>query len=284
MKRVLNQSLFLTNEDLRTFLEASEGVLANAKNAKPQQPAQDPAKPKSFFSGLLDKVASVQSSLGTANEVDDWFDQQRRYWQTIENNLGLLHARANAVSKRHRELGQNWMELSQICSTLASNESPSDALMSRYHQKLSEITTQLTTVEQDLADNQTSFFEDALRDWIRVINSAHEVMDNRSQDLLLYQSATRMRESKQEKLNKNPSNPLAQQELTDAEAKETTCRNQFEVISKTAREELDALLKLKSAELAVAHRRLVQNSMNYHLSAASLWKEALGYIEENPSE
>jgi hypothetical protein len=284
LKRILNQPLFLANEDLRTFLEASEAVLAQAKTAKTASATQTEAKPKSFFSGLMDKVTSVQNSLGTANEVDEWFDQQRRYWQTIENNIGLLLSRSTAISKRHRELGQNWMEMSQIASTLAGNESPTDELLSTYYQKLAEIVTQLSGLEQELADNQSNFFEDSIKDWIRVINSAHEVMDNRQQDLLLYQNATKSRESKQEKLNKNPANANAQQELNDAEARETTCRNQFELISKTAREELDGLLKVKSQELAVAVRRLVQNSMNYHLSAASLWKEILSSIEDQPTE
>ena len=281
LKRVLNQPLFLANEDLRTFLEASEAVLMQAKS---QKPVDAEGKPKGFFSGLMDKVTSVQQSLGTANEVDEWFDQQRRYWQTIENNIGLLLSRSAAISKRHKELGQSWMELSAISSTLASNESPTDALLSAYEQKLSEITSQLSSLESELSDNQTNYFEDSLKDWIRVINSAHEVLDNRLADLLAYQNATKTRDAKQEKLNKNPSNANAQQELNDAEARETTCRNQFELISKTAREELDGLLKVKSQELAVAIRRLVQNSMNYHLSAASLWKEILSSIEEQPTE
>lgn len=281
LKRILNQPLFLANDDLRTFLEASEAVLMQAKN---QKPVAADGKPKGFLSGILDKVSSVQQSLGTANEVDEWFDQQRRYWQTIENNITLLLSRAMAISKRHRELGQSWMELSAISSTLASNESPTDALLSKYYQKLSEVTGQLCSLETELSENQTSYFEDSIKDWIRVINAAHEVLDNRLSDLLAYQNATRSRESKQEKLNKNPSNPNAQQELNDAEARETTCRNQFELISKTAREELDGLLRVKSQELAVAVRRLVQNSMNYHLSAASLWKEILSSIEEQPVE
>lgn len=277
LKRILNQPLFLGNEDLRTFMEASEAVLMQAKS---QKGTSTDGKPKSFFSGILDKVSSVQQSLGTPNEIDDWFEQQRRYWQTIENNIGLLLTRSASISKRHRELSQGWMELSAITSTLASNESPTDELLAGYHTKLSEVTSQLSALEGEMSENQTNYFEDSLKDWIRVINSAHEVLDNRSNDLLAYQNATKSRESKQEKLNKNPSNANAQQELNDAEARETTCRNQFELISKTARDELDGLLKVKSQEIAVAVRRLVQNSMNYHLSAASLWKEILSSIEE----
>lgn len=281
LKRILNQSLFLGNEDLRTFLEASEAVLMQAKS---QKGVTADGKPKGFFSGILDKVSSVQQSLGTANEVDEWFDQQRRYWQTIENNIGLLLSRSGSISKRHRELGQSWMEFSAIATTLSSNESPSDELLSTYHTKLAEVTSQLSSLETEMSENQTNYFEDSLKDWIRVINSAHEVLDNRQNDLLAYQNATKSRESKQEKLNKNPSNANAQQELNDAEARETTCRNQFELISKTARDELDGLLKVKSQELAVAVRRLVQNSMNYHLSAASLWKEILSSIEDKQAE
>jgi sorting nexin-1/2 len=283
LKRVLNQPLFLANEDLRTFLEASEAVLMQAKSQKGGSANAGEGK-KSFFSGLMDKVTSVQQSLGTANEVDEWFDQQRRYWQTIENNIGLLLSRASAISKRHRELGQSWVELANITTTLASNESPTDELLSSYYQKLAEITNQLSSLETELSENQSSYFEDSLKDWIRVINAAHEVLDNRLADLLAYQNATKTREAKQEKLNKNPANANAQQELNDAEARETTCRNQFELISKTARDELDGLLKVKSQELTVAVRRLVQNSMNYHVTAASLWKEILSSIEDQPAE
>lgn len=285
LKRILNQPLFLGNEDLRTFLEASEAVLMQAKSQKGSSSSSSSEGPKkSFFSGILDKVSSVQQSLGTANEVDEWFEQQRRYWQTIENNIGLLLSRSASISKRHRELSQAWMELSSISTTLSGNETPTDELLSGYHAKLAEVTSQLSALESEMSENQTNYFEDSLKDWIRVINSAHEVLDNRTNDLLAYQNATKSRESKQEKLNKNPSNANAQQELNDAEARETTCRNQFELISKTARDELDGLLKVKSQELAVAIRRLVQNSMNYHLSAASLWKEILSSIEDKQAE
>lgn len=271
----MSEPKFLDDENLRAFIEASDVVFVQVKSGKDIN-----VPTKGFFSSLLDKVTNVQASVGVPNEVDLWFDNQNEYWKTIQNNLALLLNRSSAISKEYRQIYQIWNEFSLICNSSSSIENSADPLLSKYFKKLSEITTRVSDLNLSVSNDQTDYFDDTLRDWIRVIDAIFEILSNRKQDLWLYQSAIKTKESKQESYNKKPSEKL-KTELNDAELKESSSKDQFENISKSVREQLERVIQLKAGELISSIRFMSEKSKDLHTNCASLWKEVLLTIEEN---
>lgn len=260
LNRLVQEPKFVSNQDFKSFLTFSD---INFNVYKSQSS-------KGFISSIFNIVSLP---LANPTEIDEWFDQQVLYWQSVDNNFCILLSRSINLSKVHMKISQTWNEFLKICSNIASNEKDIDPVSSRTFRKYSEIATQLSSLESQLSENQIEFLDDNLKDWIRVIKSIREVFENRKQDLLDYQNATKAKQEKMEKLNKNPSSSSIQAEILDLESFENKTQNQYELTSNTIKTEVAKTLKLKTKEISVALRRLAQNRMNYHLTSASLWKE-----------
>jgi sorting nexin-1/2 len=288
LKRVVSNKAFVDTEDVKSFFDPNIKDLKAAPTATtaPSGDAKDEKKGgfSGFMSFISDKVTTVQAAIGKAEEVDPWFEQQKVYMQSLENSLHQLLNRSGIVTKKGRELNQAWTDFAASSAALAQVEADHDKILNIFYSKLTEVANQISALEKELAENEVEYFEDSMRDYIRIISSAKDVLSNRTHDLFLYQSATKNREARADKLEKSRGTPKESQfadELRDSEGKEKQARDAFDSITSSATEELKVFAQHKNRELGQSVRRFVQANMNHHLRVVDLWKELLTVIEDN---
>lgn len=287
LKRVVSNKDFLETEEIKAFFDPSIKDLKTAPAAPAASSAAKDEK-KGGFSGFMsfisDKVTTVQAAIGKSEEVDPWFEQQKIYLQSLENALHQLLNRSGIVTKKGRELNTAWTDFASSSAGLAQVEADHDKILNTFYNKLTEVANQISALEKELAENEVEYFEDSMRDYIRIISSAKDVLANRSHDLFLYQSATKTREARADKLEKSRGTPKESQfadELRDSESKEKEARDAYDAISGSTTAQLKFFNQEKSRELGQSVRRFVQANMNHHLRVVDLWKELLTVVEDN---
>lgn len=273
LKRVLNTKDFIVSEDVCTFITANDEDFSRAKEHKVSK--------KGFFSSVAQKITNVQVSIGKPEEIDEWFDQQKGYLQTLETQYQVLLNKSIAITKKGKDVSSAWNDIGQTSSLLTTAEAFHDKVLSKWFDKFSEISTQLASSERELAENQCDNFEDVLSDYLRLMTSIKDTLNNRNIALHQYQSAVKTRESKHEKMHKNPDDPKATEDYNNAFKKEEDSRADFEKISNTVRNELNRFYSLKHKELSRAIHELVRHRIDYHLKSADLWKEMLSTTQED---
>lgn len=271
--RVLNREEFLESQDLQNFIQLDDSQFADIRAYK--------EKSKSFFSSISEKFTSVQASIGKTEEVDEWFDQQKGYLLTLETQFQVLFNKSHVISNKGKDIARSWSDIGQTSSVLTSAESIHDKVLSKWFAKFSEITNQLSSYEREMADKQVDYFEDVLKDYLRLMESIKETFNNRNIELYQYQSSSRARSAKEEKLHKNPDDPKLKQELIEATEKEKEAKSIFENTSVIVKEEILKFYKTKNKEITRAIHNLVQSRMDYHLKCADLWKEMLSITQED---
>lgn len=318
LKRVVSNKAFFEAEELKAFFDPSIKDLKTAPAPSPaaSQTSQDQPQTqqkKGGFSGFMsfisDKVNTVQAAIGKAEEVDPFFEQQKLYLQGLENALHQLLNRSGTVTKKGRgthspatpspsgadltkflsyaELNAAWTDFAASSAALAQVEADHDKVLHTVYSKLTEVANQISALEKELAENEVEYFEDSLRDYIRIISAAKDVLGNRSHDLLLYQQATKNREARADKLEKSRGTSKESQfadELRDSETKEKEARDSFDAISASTTAQLKIFSQGKNQELGQSVRRFVQANMNHHLRVVDLWKELLTVIEDNEDQ
>lgn len=296
LKRVVSNKAFFEAEELKSFFDPSVKDLKTAPAPSPaasqgsqEQPQQQQKKGgfSGFMSFISDKVNTVQAAIGKAEEVDPFFEQQKLYLQGLENALHQLLNRSGTVTKKGRELNAAWTDFAASSAALAQVEADHDKVLHTVYSKLTEVANQISALEKELAENEVEYFEDSLRDYIRIITAAKDVLGNRSHDLLLYQQATKNREARADKLEKSRGTSKESQfadELRDAETKEKEARDAFDSISASTTAQLKTFSQGKNQELGQSVRRFVQANMNHHLRVVDLWKELLTVIEDNEDQ
>lgn len=273
LNRIVLQPKFLQNKYFLAFLQASDSEFSEVKQEKTVR-----IEPFNFFSIMSKKITNVQAAISNPIEVDEWFSEQLKYWKSNHANFFSLQSCSASISKVDIEIAQLWAEISNISINISLNESNFDYDLAQNFKKFSETTSQLYSIQNDFVKTQVDFFNDVIKDWTRYTNCIFETLSNRQQYLAFYQMAIKNREAKLDKLNKNSGSADIQSELNDAEAQENTSHNKFEIISKSIKSELEKLEKSKSKEISISIRRLVQNSINFHLNASSLWKDTIASI------
>ncbi|XP_049849447.1 uncharacterized protein LOC126318684 [Schistocerca gregaria] len=275
LKRIVLMEDLLRSDDLVTFLQGPEHKFVQLKSATTEQKMP---YHRGFIGLIKDKITTAKpSSVAGDQEEDSWFEDQRKYWMSIGCHFNTLLTRSHLLTKRIADINQVLSDFSAVCNTLSNEEAPVDPQLSGMYKKLSETINQLGSIQKDYEYDQKDLFTDTLKDWIRIIRSIEDVFEDLNHDRRCYQNSIKSRENKQNQFHRHPSSDVAQLAMNEAEVHENSCRNRFRQMSKTSREELKRVLVQKRQELMGAMRSFVQGNMNYHLGAASLWKEALTF-------
>lgn len=242
------------------------------------QEAKESRKEK-LSSSLLNSLSNLVLS-GKAREVDEWFDQEKGYLADLHSQTEILLNKFLVISKNTRDVGRAYHDISQTSSVLSTLETHHDAPLSKWLQNLADVSLRLSENEKELANDFVESIEDTLKDQLRFIQSATtEALADRDTDLLIYQNATHHRETRQERLHKNPSDQKARNDVNEAETKETETRNQFYMISKVLKEELAEFYTLKHTNMKKSLLTIVKKNVDYHKKACDLWKEILEIME-----
>jgi sorting nexin-1/2 len=274
LKRIVIHPILSNSIHLKSFLENSE--ILNSKTNKKNTVGNENTE-KKFTGGLFSFIgSSIEGISGInfnyQNEPDQWFDAKKNYINLLENNLSSLLKIFSLIIKKKKELIQISSEFGTVCSLLSSSEADHDQYVSNNFQKLSEISQQISTLDDKRINNEILFFEDSIRDYLRILSSVKEMLDARNEKLSIYQNYSKQYESKEEKYKKTKNLQKNEKELEELKQKENHAKEEFEKISEVVKLELQKFEETKKEDFKIIFEKLSQINIDYQLQAIDQWK------------
>jgi len=271
--QVLSESpqirLFLESENIETSIESksvdssgSTGVSSSGR----------------FFSLIGSSIESISNNFTQQNEPDPWFDAKKNYILSLENQLNSLARIVNNLIKKRKESNQIWSELNSTSSLFCSVEADHDTVSSNSFRKLAEVATSIVALEEKRYTEETTFLEDAIRDYIRLIGAVKEMLSARTEKLVAYQNASKQVENKKEKLGRNKENSKLEKEIKEAEKRESETKQDFFNISNICKGELQRFEESKTQDFKYILVKFSQINVNFELQAADSWKNLLSLL------
>jgi sorting nexin-1/2 len=268
--------------ELHKFLESTEPLSDTPKS--PPTKKEGGGSSSGLFSFLGTSIESISSNFGAQSEPDQWFDAKKNYFNSLESHLTALAKATSQITKKRKELSQCWSEFGLASSLLASSEADQDQWLSNSFNRIHDITSQVTALDEKVADDQTAFFEDNIRDYIRVLGSVKEMLAVRGEKLFAYQNATKQLEMKKEKLDKaKPASIKSEKEIEEAEKRMEDAKEEFNKISEVCKSELQRFEATKLQDIKSLLIKLTQININHDLLVIDQWKGLLQHLLDNKS-
>jgi len=134
----------------------------------------------------------------------------------------------------------------------------------------------MSSLTAELVNGETDLFENQIKDYIRIVAAAKDLMENRNALLLAHQSSKATLNFKIEKAKGSKNSP----EIQDLTEETRDSEQKFNNLSASAKTELENFKIKKGQDLRKAIRELVRLNINHQLRVVNLWKELLGELED----
>lgn len=291
LNRVVQHAILHRRPEVVFFLESNDEqfTAAKSKTTKAQPATEQPPQQQSgggfgsfvsFLGHGIAAAANLTTTGGTAREIDHWFDAKKNYVHALENQLIQLTRATNKLLQRRKELAAANSDFASAISIVGSTEAETDSYLSTSFIRIGQITDHIKDLCEQLFRNETTHFEEALKDYLRVLGAVKEMLADRDEVLLEYQNASRSLDTKKEKMEKDKarsSSTKSQKELDDAQKKVEDTKREYESISTQVRAELNVFDVTRAREIRRMISLLVQSNMENSLQVVDLWKS---YISE----
>jgi len=233
----------------------------------------------SFLGSSLDSISAI--NLTAQADPDQWFDAKRNYVLALESQLLAFSKAMNTLTRHRKELIQALPEFSLASSLLASTEADHDSPTSASFKCLAELATSLVSLDEKRVDEETSFYEDSLRDYIRMLAAVKEMLSTRNEKLMLYQQHSKQVDLKKEKLEKAKGSSSAKltREIEEGEKVVQDSKDNFDAISEICKQELQNFEKMKTQDFNKMLVRLTQININYEVQVLDHWKSLLSELQ-----
>ena len=290
--RLVSHPVFRNDMNLAIFLEYDKELNVRGKNKKEK---------------LLDVLTSVQKSgdelllSNTLKDVDDFFDNERRFLLEYFTNLKDATHKADKMVVLHKSLAENYIKISTGLVDLSAmdetnrgndqvslrveNQTKKQLLMYNFFfvqddsktkrlvgflTKASDVMEKMRRIEGRVASDQDLKLSDTLRYHMRDTTAAKDLLFRRLKSLSNYEAANKTLEKARAK-NKD----VVQAENGQQEA----CKN-FEKISELAREELKILRQRRVAAFQKSLSDLAELELKHSKAHAQMLKTAIGNLKE----
>jgi len=208
-------------------------------------------------------------------EIDPFFEAQKVYLTNLDQQLQVLVERSDVNTKKKQELITSLADFAHAASLAAGFEFGHDDGLASFWEKLSQILNQMSTLTNELVKGEIDSFENQIKDYIRIVNSCKDLMENRNNLLLAFQTNKANVNLKLEK-NKGQKTPEIEEVMGETKVSE----EKFNSLSASAKSELDIFKSRKGQDLRKAIRELVTLNISHQLRVVNLWKELLVNLEE----
>lgn len=268
--RLVSHPVFRNDMNLAIFLEYDKELNVRGKNKKEK---------------LLDVLTSVQKSgdelllSNTLKDVDDFFDNERRFLLEYFTNLKDATHKADKMVVLHKSLAENYIKISTGLVDLSAMDETNrgsdqdDSKTKRlvgFLTKASDVMEKMRRIEGRVASDQDLKLSDTLRYHMRDTTAAKDLLFRRLKSLSNYEAANKTLEKARAK-NKD----VVQAENGQQEA----CKN-FERISELAREELKILRQRRVAAFQKSLSDLAELELKHSKAHAQMLKTVIGNLKE----
>jgi hypothetical protein len=276
LRRILQSPILSESKALKMFLneteEEMERMVSSGANLVADEKGEE--KPNRFLSmfnsvtsTVTSRVTELVSGAPPTQDPTPWFEAQSGYVNSLGQQLYVVQTRSEAHIIKTREMIATLADFGHAAALLSSSEQEQDAELSKHWTKLSQILDQMSELAKEVSQTQTEVFEDAVKDYVRVVSAVKEIMDVRLQALAKVTAAQK---------------EAATVGDEESKKKEQLAIADFKRISKRVKVELQSFREAKGVELRDALLALVKANMDYQLRVADLWKELLRDLEGLP--
>lgn len=280
LQRVTSHHVLCTSPQLQQFFEFptdGQAPLKSTIKKDQQQPTNGNSGILSFFGNSIENISSGFSD---KPDPDQWFDAKKNYVTGLENQLTALEKVVNNLLKKRREYGQAIKELGLCTSLVASAEADHDSETSGAFDRLSDMTSVLASLETQRADEEALYFEEPIKDYIRMLGAVKEMLQVRTDKLTHFQTLSKQLEQKKEKQEKK-ANPKAEKEIEELQKKVSDAEEEFRKISDIAKSEVQRFESTKTRDFHNLLLKLNQIQLTSELQIVDQWKSALDNLQQN---
>jgi len=184
-----------------------------------------------------------------------------------------LERATNQLIRKQKELTQAFAEFGTVTSLLASTEAYShDEKLSVSFQDLSELSNQISQLNEKLTDSESIYFEDVVRDYLRILSSVKEMLAARSEKLAVYQNQSKQLDLKKDKVKGK--------DLEDLSNKTEQSKAEFNSTSELCKTELTEMSNMKSKDFKQMITKFVQMNIDIEIQKLNEWKIALSKLTD----
>lgn len=237
LDKIAKHPILRTDGDFKLFLESETFSVDIKQRPVDQKIAHESHK---GFLGL----GSAFTMSGKFIESDEYFDQQKATFDSLDHQLKQLSKAVDIVIKQRKDLAQSTSDFGAALSALSTVElsrTLSDALGS-----LSDLQDKIKELHERQAQQDLLTLGHTVEEYVRLISSIKQAFSARQKAWLAWQSAegeAAKRKSTGDKIRKQARTQqdrlsMVDQEMTDAERKSHQLKSDFENVGKLLRAEI----------------------------------------------
>jgi len=294
-----NEGLVHANE-VGIFLEGTDEQLSVAKSQKgdsgnleqstvspPQPESKGIGKITSLFGSGINSISNLASSgVHSVKEIDDWFGYKKIYIIQLDSSLRRLEESVSVVIKKRRELSNALGDFCTAGLSFSSCEAPQRHDVASGFQRLTEVEANIRKGMDELNNNEAGYFEEGIKDYLRVLTAVKELLNDRLDSLLAMQNQERLVASKKEKLEKlkvanNQKTESMRREVDDACRKLNDLKSEYDNLSACAKIELTKFDEKRAYEMKRILNFVIRLNLDHFLKSSDCWKEFLTEQHQN---
>uniref|UniRef100_A0A0P6ESB0 Sorting nexin-2 n=1 Tax=Daphnia magna TaxID=35525 RepID=A0A0P6ESB0_9CRUS len=233
--RIAIHPIFQVDPDFREFLEC-EDELPRASNTS----ALSGAGVLRLFNRMGETVTKIAFKMG---ESDPWFEERHQQLETLESQFRRLQASLEGLYSHRRELAFATAALGKGLALLSNGED--HAGLSRALAKMAELHDKLEGVHNDQSNADFYILHELIKDYLSLLGVVKDVFHERVKAFQTWQHAQQMLAKKREAVDRweatgrSDKVAPAKDEVLEWEAKVNRSQEEFDVISKAIKKELE---------------------------------------------
>lgn len=280
INRVGAHPVLKRSKELQTFLEASEedwALEVNRVAGETTGARKKFAGVAQMFKDLQHSTANLMSGRSDDEEEDPEYLKVRDYIFQLEGHLAEAHRQAARLIKRQLELGQATQEFGKSMEGLGKFE---DGRLADGFLELGNKSDCLSRFLMEQATSLATSFEAPLKEFVRLVKSAKQTIQDRSTALAALTQARDEVDSRRTKLAKLRGTPglkeekvaEAERDLNEAQHKAEAAKQAYEGIVQSMSEELARFQRERAQEMSMVLRDFAVAQAQLASDTAKVWR------------
>ena len=280
LKRISKHHLLRDNSSFKAFLEVdNESEFLEMKEATKAK-----KKGKGFWQWASETSHTLQSKLGTPSDRpktddDEKFEEICKYINSIEPQTTAVHKHTESLVKRNREMSQSLFQVGNAFTLLGKSEPGSLGLALG---ELGRCAEKLSVVANTEADKEGQFFEEPIKDYVRMIHAVKQALEVRNRLEVTYE--TNLAEQQAKKLAVGRAAESGRQAEAEAEYNKATERveaskAEFDEVTQRIFEEVDQFKREKLRDFKSIILDFVQLQIEYNQKVKQTWSSVLETVK-----
>ncbi|CAF3622766.1 unnamed protein product [Rotaria socialis] len=272
LNRLVRHPKLLEDSDVKDFIQ-SDKELPKSTNTQ----ALSGAGVLRAFSTISNQVTKITTK---KSEQDEWFDEKHVFVEELHKHFKNLFNQLNSLFTHRKEAVIALKTFSTTLNHLATTEE--HPLLSSALIELANLKEKLEQIHNDQTIKEYSILTELIKEYISLLEmvqlSFHERIKTHQQWLNAEDTLRKKRETKT-KLEQSAKSadklPQAEKEILDWESKVVHCKEDFENISTTIRQEMDVFEQIRMDDFQTAFDDYLNDLLEQENKILQIWEAYL---------